>query len=107
MNLIEQNKKVLIDLCKKHKVDSLFIFGSYAKGNEKQDSDVDLLVTFGDIDLYNYFDNYYSFLKSMEELFNKKIDLVSEKYIRNPYLKKSIDDSKVMLYERGNQSMAA
>jgi len=44
-----------------------------------------------DIDLHGYYDNYYDFLASFEIILNKKIDLVSEKYIKNPYLKKSIE----------------
>lgn len=107
MNLIEQHRKEIEALCEKHKVLSLYVFGSVARGDDNVKSDVDFLVTFSEEDLYNHFDNYCDFLKSMEKLLNKRIDLVSEKYLHNPYLKKYIDASKVMLYEKRYPDLAA
>jgi len=107
MKLIEQHRKEIEALCEKHKVLSLYVFGSVAREEDSAKSDVDLLATFSEDDLYNHFDNYYDFLKSMEALLNKKVDLVSEKYIRNPYLKKYIHSSKIMLYEKRYPNLAA
>jgi predicted nucleotidyltransferase len=107
MNLIEAHNKDIRDICENHKVDTLYLFGSFAKNQEKPESDVDLLVNFGEVDLYDYFDNFYDFLKRMEKLLGRKIDLVSEKYISNPYLKRQINSSRVLLYDRQHPGLAA
>ena len=107
MNLIELHKKEIEALCEKHKVDSLDLVGSFAKGTSNSESDVDFLVTFGDVDLYQYADNYFDFITSMETLFNRKVDLISEKAIDNPYLLKSFNRNRVKIYERRNPRLAA
>jgi predicted nucleotidyltransferase len=98
MNLIEQNIKKLQKLCNKHSVNKLYIFGSVNTNQFNEKSDIDFLVTFNFIDLEQYADNYFNFKFSLEKLFKRKIDLLEEKAIKNPYLKKSIDNSKKLLY---------
>ncbi len=99
MNAIEKNKSKLIILCKKHKVNSLYAFGSVLTSNFKKDSDIDLLVTFNKVNLNDYADNYFNFLFSLEDLFKRKVDLVTEKYLSNPYFIKSVNKTKQLVYE--------
>lgn len=47
---------------------------------------------------YEYADNYFALKESLEELLNKEIDLLEDKAINNPYLRKSIDASKKLIY---------
>ena len=98
MNLVEQNKTTIDNLCKNHGVEKLYLFGSAASGNLKSASDIDLLVRFGNVDLYNYFDNYLDFKTEMEKLLNRTVDLVEEQTIKNPVLKLSIDRNKKLIY---------
>jgi predicted nucleotidyltransferase len=107
MNLIETHAKEIAMLCNTHKVVSLSLFGSLAKGEATDTSDVDLLVTFGDVDLNNYADNFYDLSVSLEKLFGRRVDLITEKYITNPYLLKSINRNRIKIYERRNPGMAA
>ncbi|MDX2003444.1 MAG: nucleotidyltransferase domain-containing protein [Chitinophagales bacterium] len=107
MELLEKNKKQIAALCEQHDVISLSLFGSLVKGTANQNSDVDLLVTFGDMDIHGYADNYYHFAVALENLLGRKVDLITEKSITNPYLLKSINRNRVTIYERGNPSMAA
>jgi len=62
------------------------LFGSYLYGNEKTNSDIDLLVTLDDNGMKNYFDLWIY----LDKLFGKKIDLVIEKNLlkRIEYVKK-------------------
>lgn len=85
-------------LCKKHRVKSLFVFGSVLTDDFTKLSDIDLVVSFKDIDILDYADNYFDFKFSLEELLKRNIDLLEEQAIRNPYLKKSIDTSKMLIY---------
>ncbi len=98
MFLFKKHIVKLNKLCTKYKVLNLYVFGSAVNNKFNASSDIDLLVTFDHVDLNDYADNYFDFKFSLEELFNKKIDLLEEKAIRNPFLKQSIDTSKELLY---------
>jgi len=98
MNIIDQNIEIIRDLCTKHKVSRLFVFGSALSRKFKKNSDIDLLVDFRDIDLYNYADNYFDLKESLENLFKRDVDLLEDKAIKNPYLRQSIDASKQLIY---------
>ena len=98
MNLIERNIDTIRDLCSRHKVRRLFVFGSLLTDKFKKNSDIDLVVEFQDVDLYEYADNYFDLKESLEILFKRNVDLLEEKAIKNPYLKQSIDSSKQLVY---------
>lgn len=98
MSPVEKNIDKIIALCEKYRVSKLFVFGSILNDNFKSTSDIDLLVDFLDVDLYNYADNYFDFKISLEKLLNRKIDLLENNAINNPYLRESIDSSKQMIY---------
>ena len=91
MQLIENNIHKIIDLCKKHKVHKLFVFGSILTNRFNDKSDVDLVVDFNKKEVEDYFDNYFDFKYSLEELLGREIDLLEEQTIKNPYLKKNDD----------------
>jgi hypothetical protein len=98
MNIIETNIDKIRDLCKKHKVGSLFVFGSVLNDTFQKNSDIDLIVDFKDVDLYSYADNYFDLKYSFEKLFKREVDLLEEKAIHNPYLRQSIDSTKQLVY---------
>jgi len=98
MKLIERNIDKIRELCSKHKVRKLFVFGSVLTDKFKKDSDIDLIVDFQGIDLYEYADNYFDLKESLENLFKRDVDLLEDKAIKNPYLRKSIDSSKQLIY---------
>lgn len=98
MNIVEKNIDKIRELCLKHKVANLFVFGSVLTNRFKESSDIDFIVDFKDVDLYEYADNYFDFKFSLEEIFKRDIDLLEDKAIRNPYLRKTIDSSKQLIY---------
>jgi predicted nucleotidyltransferase len=57
-----------------------------------------LVVDFNKDEVEDYFDNYFDFKYSMEELFGRDVDLLEEQTIRNPYLKKNVDTTKTLIY---------
>ena len=60
---------------KERGVKKIGLFGSYAKGKQKDGSDIDILVTFDKID----FDNYMDLISFLEKVLKRKVDLVIEK----------------------------
>tara|TARA_R100000935_G_scaffold3372_4_gene8742 strand:+ start:566 stop:865 length:300 start_codon:yes stop_codon:yes gene_type:complete len=98
MKIIDKNRDKIKALCNKHKVSRLFVFGSILTDKFKQTSDVDFIVDFEDIDLYDYADNYFDLKTSLEKLLKRQVDLLEDKAIKNPYLRQSIDSSKQIIY---------
>lgn len=85
-------------LCQKHKVKKLFVFGSVLTNRFTDKSDIDLLVDFEGVNLEDYADNYFDLKYALENLLGRDVDLLEGKAVRNPYLKESIDTTKVQLY---------
>ncbi len=84
--IIREHKEIL----KKYKVKSVALFGSYVRNEQKEDSDIDLLVEFEE-DTYH---NFINLIFSLEELLRKEITVVTKEdlspYIQ-PYVLKEIE----------------
>ncbi|NOQ26466.1 MAG: nucleotidyltransferase [Bacteroidales bacterium] len=98
MSIIDRNIDKIRDLCNRHKVAQLFAFGSVLTDNFNSDSDVDFVVDFSGVELLDYADNYFDLKFSLENLLKRDVDLLENKAIRNPFLRKSIDNSKQLIY---------
>jgi hypothetical protein len=98
MNLISQHKDVINTLCKSHKVKSLYAFGSVLTDQFTDQSDIDLIVDFSEIQLLDYSDNYFDLKFALEDTFNRSVDLIEDKAIKNPYFKKAIEKNKALIY---------
>uniref|UniRef100_UPI004048AA77 nucleotidyltransferase family protein n=1 Tax=Roseivirga sp. TaxID=1964215 RepID=UPI004048AA77 len=100
ISLVKNNIQNLAQLCKEHHVEVMSLFGSATSQQFNTESDLDFLVKFSDsIGLLDYSDNYFSLLDKLNTLFSRKVDLVSEKSLKNPILIDEIKNSKITLYE--------
>ena len=79
MNLIQNNINDIMNLCKTHKVKSLYAFGSVLTDKFNSESDIDLIVDFENLDILDYGDNYYELKFSLENILKRSIDLLEEK----------------------------
>lgn len=98
MGIIQTNIDQINQLCERHNVEKLYVFGSAVSGSFNPTSDVDLLVSFQKIDLYSYFDNYLGLKSNLEVLLKRKVDLIEEQTLKNPVLIRSIDRNKRQIY---------
>ena len=96
--IIEDKLDQLQDLCQKYDVKTMYVFGSASLNDLNADSDIDILINFKDISIDKYTDNYFELHYELEKLFNRKIDLVTENSLSNPYLIESIEKTKKLLY---------
>lgn len=87
------------DLCKMHKVRTLFVFGSVITEKFTVDSDIDFIVDINSNDPIDYAENYFDLKFKLQDLFKKPIDLLEHKGIKNSHLIQSINNSKRILYE--------
>lgn len=98
----EINKKIkdFNKICAKHKVKSLYAFGSsVTKKFDLKKSDIDLVVEFDEKDPIERGEYMMSLWDNFENLFNRKIDLLTDSSIKNPYLRKSIEENKLLIYD--------
>jgi hypothetical protein len=100
--LVEQKKREVGELCRRYQVERLFVFGSAASGRfNAEKSDLDFLVRFADRQpTGGYADRYLDFAESLERLFHRRVDLVTDQSIRNPYFRREIEATRQLLYEQ-------
>ncbi|MBQ9864866.1 MAG: nucleotidyltransferase domain-containing protein [Bacteroidales bacterium] len=98
MSIIESNIESICQLCKKHHVDSMSVFGSVLTDRFDANSDVDFLVSFKALPIEEYANNYFQLMLSLSELLGREVDLVEEKAIRNPVFHSNVNRTKVQLY---------
>jgi predicted nucleotidyltransferase len=97
-NEIQKYSEQIQALCIQHNVKTLFAFGSVLSDKFNSKSDIDLIVDIADNDPFTYTDNYFDLKFKLENLFNRPVDLLENKALKNPYLKKEIDTTKVLVY---------
>ncbi|MBS1519737.1 MAG: nucleotidyltransferase family protein [Bacteroidetes bacterium] len=79
INILKSQKSKLEE---KYPISELALFGSYARGDNNEKSDIDILVDFnGRIGI-----EFISLAHDLEDIFNTKVDLVSRKGIKPKYL---------------------
>ncbi len=105
--LVEQKKREVIDLCRRYRVDQLDLFGSAATGCfSPRSSDLDFLVRFADRQpTGDYADRYLGLADSLEQLFQCRVDLVTEESIRNPFFRQEVETTRQRLYEQPREEV--
>lgn len=96
--LIKDKLKDLKKLCQDYDIKTMHLFGSVCTDKFNDESDIDLLISFKDISIDKYTDNYFELHYKLEKLFNRKIDLLTENSLSNPYFIESIEETKQLLY---------
>ncbi|MGN6248059.1 MAG: nucleotidyltransferase family protein [Ginsengibacter sp.] len=101
VEIVKNKIPQIIELCKKHKLKSLYLFGSAtdAKFFNKK-SDVDFLYEYDEkkINELDYANNYFNFLFSLKKILKRNIDLMPNNKLKNPYLLKQINSEKIKIY---------
>ena len=98
-DFILAKREEIAALCRQHHVRRLSVFGSATRDDfDPARSDVDLLVEFDTDSIDRYARNFFSLEESMLSLFDRKVDLITEGVIKNPYRLRSIEADKVLVY---------
>ena len=98
--LVEQKKQSIADLCRRHEVRRLDLFGSAARGEfQPERSDLDFIVQFTRTGYAGYADAFLDFADALEKLLDRKVDLLTERMIRNPYFRATVEASRQTVYE--------
>ncbi len=97
---LEQYYNEIKHICDSLPVKRLGLFGSVLNKKFTSESDIDVLVLFDEKQEMDLFDNYFELKEKLEEVFHRQVDLVIDKDFENPFFKKSIEQSREIIYER-------
>lgn len=101
--LLEKKKEELIVICQALGIKRLYAFGSAVTEKFNDDSDIDFLISFSDkLSINEYTENYFTLHYKLRELFDREIDIVTERTLSNPYFIESVNESKKLIYEAPN-----
>lgn len=94
----EQMLQTIRDYFASQPVQRAWLFGSYARGEERDDSDVDILVDFDDhVSLLGH----VRMMNELQDLLNKEVDLVTNGTLL-PFAEKTANRDKKIIYERAS-----
>jgi hypothetical protein len=97
--LIEEQRVKLAELCRRHHVKTLEVFGSVVAGNfDPSRSDLDFLVDFQPMPPSAHSKAYFSLWFALQELFGRRVDLVETPAVTNPFFLRAIHPSRRVLY---------
>ena len=98
ISLIENKLAELQGLCKKYDIQTMYVFGSATTMLFNELSDIDILISFKELPFDKYTDNYFGLHEELEGLFQRKVDLLTERSLSNPYFIESVEKTKRLLY---------
>lgn len=102
LSIIEQKLPAIRQLCADNAVEQLCLFGSASREIDfGSGSDVDFIYRFkeNEIGELDYADYYFNLLFGLQDLLQRKVDLIAEHKVRNPFLAKHIQSDLKVLYE--------
>ncbi|PON18921.1 DNA polymerase subunit beta [Candidatus Entotheonella serta] len=83
-------------ICQEFELQQLDLIGSAVRDDFSPESDIDVLVTFqGDENLVYRF---FCLKDRLEQLFGRKVDVIEERAIRNPYFKRAVNHDRIPIY---------
>ena len=96
---LHEYNQAICELCKRFNVATLDAFGSAVTGDFYEcRSDFDFVVSFKHTPIEVLSGQYFGFLTALEQLLERPVDLLTERSIANPFLKRSIEESRIRLY---------
>jgi predicted nucleotidyltransferase len=96
---IDHHRTVIEELCRRYHVRRLDLFGSAATDAfDAAVSDLDFLVEFDATPTMSRADQYFGLIEALEDLFQRKIDLVTVQSLRNPYFIRAVSETRLTVY---------
>lgn len=99
--IITNHQQEIVALCQRFKVKKLEVFGSVLTPRfDTMSSDIDFIVAFADESFGTLADRYLDLAEALERLFQRPVDLITERSIRNPYFVQEINRTRQKVYEQ-------
>jgi len=102
---IDELRRMITPIAKKYGIPAIYLFGSYARGDATEDSDVDVLIEHKGSAIRGLWD-LGAFYLDLNEGLGKQVDIVTlgaldqaDTKRRSPHLKNNINRERVSIYE--------
>ena len=93
---IEQYQESIQTVCRDLSLKRLDIVGSAARDDFSSNSDVDVLVSFDNDE--RLFGRYFELKERLEAIFDRSVDVIEERAVKNPYFKRAIEKDRIRIY---------
>ena len=94
---VAAHKQVIAKICTDLRVKRLDVVGSAARDDfQPERSDIDVLVEFEGVD--RLFDRYFELKIRLEHQLGRQVDVIQDSAVRNPYVRKNLDQDRVRIY---------
>jgi hypothetical protein len=91
---VEELKEIIVPIAKKYHLSKVYLFGSFARGDNNDQSDIDLRIEKGELKGMFALCGFYT---EVEEALHLKVDLLTTGSLEEEFLKK-IEKDEVLLY---------
>jgi predicted nucleotidyltransferase len=103
---LAEKREALFGLFRRYPVERVYAFGSsVSSAFDAERSDVDLIVHLGDLPPLERGRQLLALWEDLERLLERPVDLLTDRPIKNPYLRRSIEASKLLIYDRKGQEV--
>ena len=104
--LLCSTKDTISALCEQYQVERLYLFGSVTTGRFTPESDLDMIVHFQELDWppEDRGQLYWDLLDVLERLFDRKVDLLTDRAFDNPYFRQEVEKTKTLIYDRSQST---
>ncbi len=90
---------ILIEILKKYKLSTAYLFGSVITDRFKPDSDIDLLINFQEgLEPLEQGSLMWDLRFDLRDTLNREVDLLTEKSLKNPYFIEELNEKKIKIY---------
>ena len=98
-SLITDQREAIAGLCRRTSTRKLDLFGSALRADfDPGCSDLDFLVEFDDVPPTALYESYFSLKEGLESLFQRPVDLIMDRAIRNPHFRERVDAERQRVY---------
>ena len=97
----QEMTQLIADYFKTQPVLKAWLFGSFSRGEEREDSDVDLLILPDKSQHFSLF-TLSEIYEDLKELLGREVDLIEEGSLR-PYIVDNVNRDKILIYERKSE----
>lgn len=95
MKLAAEDRHKIVDICRQNDIAYCAMFGSFARGDATETSDLDLLVRFSKRVGWKF----YGIAEDLEKSLGRQVDLATEKML-NKYIRESVLGDLEVIYEK-------
>ena len=96
---VDERQDEIAAACRQYYIERLFIFGSAIREDFKPgESDIDLLVEFGPMDVTKKFHVYLDAREAFRRIFKADVDLVMRGAVKNKIIAREIDRTMKLIY---------